>query len=186
MPSLLQRCPSRLSNVFGQRTNSRSAERGKENPTRSRDCSASNLSFPILPRPAGSRSGLSGSYAAMDKHRRHSEAEFGGFDESEKGMGWGRGLGKKGRGRGYWCGAARRQTVAKVERREGRGIHANFRLESGDPPPSLPSFPFHASSQGSTSSSFVIHEAVTAQQSQSQHAAFHIRRSPVVSRHLRL
>ena len=26
----------------------------------------------------------------MDKHRRHSEAEFGGFDESEKGMGWGR------------------------------------------------------------------------------------------------
>ena len=103
---------------------------------------------------------------------------------ARKGWVGGEGLGKR-EGDGV-TGAARRQTVAKVERREGRGTHANFRLESGDPPPSLPSLPFHASSQGSTTS-FVIHEAVTAQQSQpqSQHAAFHIRRSPV-SRHLRL
>ena len=184
MPSLLQRCPSRLSNVFGQRTNSRSAERGKENLTRSRDCSASNLSFPILPRPAGSRSGLSGSYAAMDKHRRHSEAELGGgFDESEKGMGWGRGLGEERKGTGLLVrrGAATNSRQGGKKRRKRNTCKFSIRERRS---PSLPSFPFHASSQGSTSS-FVIHEAVTAQQSQSQHAAFHIRRSPV-SRRLRL
>ena len=112
---------------------------GKEDPTRSRDCPASNLSLPILPRPAGSRSGLSGSYAAMDKHRRHSEAEFIGFDESEREggrgkeeMGWER-EGVWGRKDGV-TGAVRRQT----QRWKGRGTHANFRLESRDLAPFLP------------------------------------------------
>lgn len=54
----------------------------------------------------------------MDKHRRHSEAEFGGFDESEKGMGWGRGLGEERKGTGLLVRRGDKQSQRWKEEKE--------------------------------------------------------------------